>query len=83
MNIHPLNFGLAGGVVGAVAAFLTTIFGIYGLSKMASFMAQTVWGSYGYSISWVGAFIGLIIGFAYGFIPTWIGALLYNKFNSS
>ena len=34
MDIHPLNFGLAGGTVGAVAAFLTTILGIYGFGRL-------------------------------------------------
>jgi len=83
LNIHSLNFGLAGGVIGAVVAFLITILGIYGFSQMASFMTQTAWGSYGYSVSWVGSFIGLVIGFVYGFVMVWVGAMIYNKLNSS
>ncbi len=77
-KFNPSKLGLAGGIIGAVVTFSSTIVGIYGLSQAANFMASTLWANYGYSVTWGGAFIGLIIGFVYGFIPVWIGAMIYN-----
>jgi len=78
-KLSALNFGLTGGIIAAITTFGTTISGILGYSKMAEFMTTSIWGVYGYSVSWPGAFIGLIIGFIYGFVPLWAGALIYNK----
>jgi hypothetical protein len=79
LKLNSLKFGIAGGIIGAITVFLTTINGILGLSNAASFMTTTLWQNLGYSVTWPGAFIGLIIGFVYGFVPLWLGALIYNK----
>jgi hypothetical protein len=78
-KLHATKFGLAAGIIGAIVTFLTTILGIYGNSKAAETMMLTMWGSLGYSVSWLGAFIGIIIGFVYAFIIMWVAALIYNK----
>jgi len=79
LKLNSLKFGLTAGIVGAIVTFITTLTGIFGLSDAASFMASTVWGNLGYSVTWAGAFIGLVIGFVYGFVIMWISALIYNK----
>jgi hypothetical protein len=77
-KINALKLGLAGGVIGAIVTFLSTIVGIYGLSQAADSMANTMWANYGYSVTWGGAFIGLIIGFVYAFVLVWTVAMIYN-----
>ncbi len=78
-KLNALKLGLAGGIIGAVVTFLSTIAGIYGLSQAADSMASTMWTNYGYSVTWGGAFIGLIIGFVYAFVLVWTVAMIYNR----
>jgi len=79
LKINSLKLGISTGIIGALITLFTTLTGIYGYSKIAEFMATSLWGSLGYSVSWTGAFLGIIIGFVYAFVPVYIGAWIYNK----
>jgi len=79
LKINSAKFGIAGGILGALLSFFTTITGILGYSEAYQFLLASIWSSLGYSLSWTGAFIGAIIGFVYGFILMKIFALIYNK----
>ena len=76
--INPLMAGIAGGIIGAIIIFLTTITGILGYSKAAKFLETTVWKKYGYRVSFLGAIWGVVLGFIYGFLIWWIFSLIYN-----
>jgi len=78
LMINPIMAGVAGGIVGAILIFLTTITGILGYSKSAKLLAGSVWKKYGYKVSWVGAIWGSILGFIYGFLIWWFFVLIYN-----
>ncbi len=78
-KLNALKLGLAGGIVGAIVVFCSTLLGVYGFSQAADSMANTMWANYGYSVTWGGAFIGLIIGFAYAFVLVWVVAMIYNR----
>jgi len=54
--INPLMAGIAGGIIGAIIVFLTTITGVLGYSKAAKFLEDSVWKKYGYKVSYGGAF---------------------------
>ena len=41
--INPVMAGVAGGVIGAILIFLTTLTGILGRSDAAKFLETTVW----------------------------------------
>ena len=77
--ISPLNSGIAGGVIGAIIIFLTTLTGVMGHSKAAKFLESSVWKKYGYRVSVGGAFWGAVIGFIYGFIIWFIFSVIYNS----
>jgi hypothetical protein len=79
LAIAPLAAGVAGGVIGAVAVFLTTITGVLGYSNAAKWIETSVWKKYGYSVSWGGAVWGAVLGFVYGFVIWWIFSLVYNS----
>ena len=76
--INPLVAGIAGGVIGAIVVFLTTITAVLGYSKAAEWLEKSVWGKYGYRVSLVGSVWGAILGFIYGFIIWWVFSLIYN-----
>ena len=78
LAIHPLVAGIAGGIIGAVGIFLTTINGVLGNSKVAAFFEDSIWKRYGYRVSWGGAFWGAVLGFVYGFLIWWVFSLIYN-----
>ena len=71
--------GIAGGIIGAIVTFLTTITGVLGHSKAAKWLAEkSVWRKYGYRVSWGGAIWGAVLGFTYGFLIWLIFSLTYN-----
>jgi hypothetical protein len=70
--------GIAGGIIGAILIFWTTITGILGYSKAAKLLESTVWKKYGYSVSFFGAIWGAVLGFMYGFVVWVFFALIYN-----
>ncbi len=76
--INPVMAGIAGGIIGAIVIFLTTITGIAGYSKVAKFLESSFWKKYGYKVSWGGAILGAVIGFIYGFVIWWLFSLIYN-----
>ena len=76
--INPLMAGIAGGILGAILIFLTTITGILGYSKAAKLLESTIWKKYGYRVSGVGSIWGAILGFVYGFIIWYVFSLIYN-----
>ena len=45
--INPVMAGIAGGIIGAIVIFLTTITGIAGYSKVAKFLESSFWKKYG------------------------------------
>ena len=76
--INPLTAGIAGGIVGAIIIFLTTITGVLGISNAAKFLESSVWKKYGYRVSWPGSICGAIIGFIYGFVIWYVFSVIYN-----
>jgi len=78
--INPIIAGMAGGIIGAIIIFLTTITSVLGYSKAAKFLESTVWKKYGYRVSWAGSILGAVLGFIYGFLIWWIFSLIYNAF---
>jgi uncharacterized protein YacL len=78
LMINPQMAGIAGGIIGAIIIFLTTITGVLGYSKAAKWLEDSVWKKYGYRVSWGGAIWGAILGFIYGFLIWWIFSLIYN-----
>ncbi|OGK09164.1 MAG: hypothetical protein A2Y63_06270 [Candidatus Riflebacteria bacterium RBG_13_59_9] len=79
MKLNALAFGLAFGILWAVAMFLMTLCAMWwGCGREFILLMASFYG--GLTVSWGGAFIGLIWGFVDGFICLWIFALLYNAF---
>jgi len=76
--INPIMAGVAGGIIGVIIIFLTTITGALGHSKAAKFLESTVWKKYGYKVSGPGAIWGAVLGFVYGFLIWWVFGLVYN-----
>ena len=76
--INPVMAGIAGGIIGAVLIFLTTIIGIFGQSGAAKFLESTVWKKYGYKVNGFGAIWGAVLGFIYGFIIWCVFGFVYN-----
>jgi hypothetical protein len=81
MEVNAKNAGLAGGILWAVAIFLTTLISIW--TGWAEGFLVLMGGVYpGYSVSYLGSIIGLVYGFLDGFIGFWLLAWLYNKLES-
>lgn len=78
LAINPLMSGVAGGIIGAIMIFLTTITGVLGYSKAAKWLENSVWGKFGYKVTFLGAFCGAILGFIYGFLIWFVFSLIYN-----
>ncbi len=76
--LEPVTAGSAGGIIGAIIIFLTTINGVLGKSKVAKFFETSVWKKFGYKVSLGGAIWGAVLGFVYGFLIWWIFSLIYN-----
>ena len=80
-KLNTLKFGLAGGILTALCAFILTICAIIWpnyASSYSGFLVQ-IYGFLGYKISIFGAFLGAIYSFIDGFIATWLFAWIYNK----
>lgn len=81
-RLNAVKFGIAGGVITAICVIITTLAGIYGI--MGGFtvwngLIVDIYGTLGYSVSWLGVLLGAIYGFIDGFLATLIFALIYNK----
>ena len=79
ISINPLVSGIAGGIIGAIFTFLTTILGILGFSKAAKLLESTFWKKVGYRVTWLGSLWGAVLGFIYGFLIWFIFSLIYNS----
>lgn len=78
LTINPISAGITGGLIGLIGILWTTINGIMGKSNVAKWFEESVWGNYGYSVSWKGLFVGLVLGFVYGFVIWWFFGVVYN-----
>jgi hypothetical protein len=78
-KLNTLKFGLAGGITAGFCMMLTTILGIYGLFSEYNNFIVSIYGLFGYSISWIGVFLGAIYGFIDAFLLTAVFAWVYNK----
>ena len=78
-KLNTLKFGIAGGITVGFCVVFTTIFGIYEFFPEYNNLIVSIYGFWGYSISWIGIFLGAIYGFIDGFILTIIFAWAYNK----
>ena len=76
--INPVMAGVAGGIIGAIIIFLTTITGILGQSGVAKFLESTFWKKYGYRVNGFGAIWGAVLGFIYGFVIWYVFGFVYN-----
>ncbi len=80
-KLHALNFALAWGIITAICVFLTTLAALiwtgYGASWTNALVS--IYGPFGFSVSFFGAILGAIYGFIDAFILTGVFALIYNK----
>jgi hypothetical protein len=76
--MNPIMAGVAGGIVGAIVVFLTTLSGILKCSGAAKILESTIWKKYGYRVSGFGAIWGAVLGFVYGFVALWVFTIIYN-----
>jgi len=79
-KLNPIKFGLAAGILTAICVFITTLIGTAGYCPECTNLLTSVYGSFKYSVSFLGAILGAIYGFIDMFIATTIFAWLYNKF---
>ncbi|UCC73504.1 MAG: hypothetical protein JSV86_02790 [Gemmatimonadota bacterium] len=76
MRLSAMAFGLASGVLLALAGFVATLFSMwFGAGYTINVLAAVY---FGYSWSFVGALLALVWGFVYGFVGGWIFATVYN-----
>ena len=76
------KFALAAASVVAASVFLTTlmaIWGFFGHFPVLTAIIADVYGSVGYSVTFIGAILGAIFSFIDSFIMTFVFAWLYNK----
>ena len=76
------KFALAAAIVIAAIVFLTTlmsIWGFFGTFPLITAIITEIYGTVGYSVTFLGALLGAIYTFIDTFIITFIFAWLYNK----
>ena len=80
-KLDAVKFGLAGGLITAIAVFITVLAELIWPGYASSFnnALMSIYGPLGFSVSFLGAILGAIYAFIDGFILTWIFALIYNK----
>lgn len=81
MKLSALSFALAGGVYAAIVMALVTIasrIDVPGAHGITNGLVK-MFGSYGYSVTWLGLVMSIIIGFVIGFILIGFYAVLYNS----
>jgi len=78
-KISATKLAIAAGITWAVVVFITTLTTLYEYSSAAHTLESTIWGSFGYSVSWSGAIVGALLGFIYAVVLTWIPITIYNK----
>lgn len=80
-KLRPLKLGVAAGLVVAIWMVLVTLASMLNLPGFVEFsdLLISFYGSYGYSVSFLGLLVGAIYGFVEAFLPVCIFALIYNK----
>lgn len=81
MNVKKL--ALTGGIYLALCFALCTLLALFNAPGFPEFTSAlvSVYGFYGYSISWLGILVGAFWGFIEGFFHFGAFALLYNWLN--
>lgn len=80
-RLQVLNFALAAGLWLGICLALTTaasLLGVPGFAPAAQALAS-VYGPWGYSVTWPGVLMGFVWGFVEGFIHLGFFAWLYNR----
>lgn len=81
-KLNPLKFAISAGIIVSAIILLTTISaisGIFGSLSIITLIIFDIYGSVGYSVTFVGALLGMIFSFIDSFIIAFIFAWLYNK----
>ena len=81
-KLIPWKFALAAAIIIATIVFLLTLLAAsetFGALQSLTYIITTIYGSIGYSVTFLGAFLGTIYIFVDSFIITFIFAWLYNK----
>jgi|APSaa5957512622_1039677.scaffolds.fasta_scaffold58891_2 hypothetical protein len=78
-KLNSIKFGIAAGILTAICVFITTLLGTAGYCIECTNLLTSIYGSFGYSISFLGAIAGAIYGFIDMFIGVAIFAWIYNK----
>jgi len=79
MPLNNKSFGLAGGVVAAVAVLLSTWVGMWS-GYLADFAISITKIYPGNSLSFGGSLLGALFAFVYAFIGFYFFAWVYNRF---
>ena len=85
MKSNVLKLALTGGIYVAIVFALATVAGILkipGFVELADFL-KIFYGSYGYSVTWLGVIVGAFWGFCEGFFHVGLFALIYNCINKN
>ncbi|MBM3229195.1 hypothetical protein FJZ26_02085 [Candidatus Parvarchaeota archaeon] len=75
-RLDPMAFGVAFGVLDALAMFFIAIFGIFGFGLGMTSMMSSIYPGYG--PHFIGAAIGLFLGLVAGFVFGYLAAVIYN-----
>ena len=80
-KLNAVKFGLAGGIITAICVFLTVVAALIWTGYASSWTSAlvSIYGPFGFSVSFWGAILGAVYAFIDGFILTWIFAWIYNK----
>jgi hypothetical protein len=84
-KLNVLKVALTGGIYLAIIFALSTIAGILNIPGFVEFvnLLKTFYGSYGYSVTWLGVIIGAFWGFIEGFFHLGLFILIYNFINKN
>lgn len=81
MDLNPMRFGLAGGILWGVVTFVMTWLSLFtGYGAMWLALMSDIYP--GFDVSVIGSFIGLAYGFVDGFVALYVIAWLYNHVKS-
>lgn len=80
MKLNTLKFALAGGILFGGIFVASTLFSLIGIpdSKPFAQLLESMYGYYGYSISYARIIVGLFWGFIEGFVQFGILSVIYN-----
>jgi len=78
--MNPKSYGLAGGVIAALAVLLSAWVGMW-TGYLYDFALALTKIYPGASLTFLGSLLGAVFGFVYAFVGFYFFAWLYNKFN--